>query len=113
MSVDRRTVWPYDEHGEPGAFVYQRYSHPTGTAAEEALGALEGGDALLFSSHRRRDRLRLRARRPGRDRAGGGRYFGTGVTFAQFAPWTEGGQYDQTGPPADADVWVEAPANPF
>ena len=40
MSVDRRTAWPYDEHGEPSAFVYQRYAHPTGTAAEEALGAL-------------------------------------------------------------------------
>ena len=31
--IDRSTVWPYDEHGEPGAFVYQRYAHPTGAAA--------------------------------------------------------------------------------
>src|SRR6478735_5344788 len=48
--IDRSTVWPYDERGEAGQFMYQRYAHPTGAAAEQALGALEGGDALLFGS---------------------------------------------------------------
>ena len=53
-SVDRSTVWLYDEHGKPRDFYYQRYAHPTGAAAEQALGELEGGDALLFSSVPRR-----------------------------------------------------------
>ena len=29
-----------DEHGEPGAFTYQRYAHPKGAAGEDALGEL-------------------------------------------------------------------------
>ncbi|HVV57033.1 MAG TPA: PLP-dependent transferase, partial [Gaiellaceae bacterium] len=49
QSIDRATVWPY-ERGEPGRFYYARYAHPTGAAAEEALGAAEGGDALLYPS---------------------------------------------------------------
>src|SRR5207248_3320455 len=32
--LDRSTTWPYED-GEPGAFYYQRYAHPTGVAAEE------------------------------------------------------------------------------
>ena len=117
MSVDRRTAWPYDEHGEPRAFTYQRYAHPTGVAAEEALGALEGGDALLYSS----GTAAVTACVFALCRAGStialaeGAYFGTGVTFAQFAPWgLRVVEFDQTGaPPPEADVvWVEAPANP-
>ena len=116
-SVDRRTAWPYDAYGEPGEFVYQRYAHPTGAAAEEALGALEGGDALLFSSGTAAVTACVFALcRPGSTIAlAEGAYFGTGVTFAQFAPWgLEVVGFDQTGaPPADADVvWVESPANP-
>jgi cystathionine gamma-synthase len=118
MTVDRRTAWPYDEQGEPGEFVYQRYAHPTGAAAEAALGALEGGDALLFSSGTAAVTACVFALcRPGTTIAlAEGAYFGTGVTFAQFAPWgLNVVEYDQTGaPPADADVvWVEAPANPL
>lgn len=118
MSVDHRTAWPYDASGEPGEFVYQRYAHPTGTAAEEALGALEGGDALLFSSGTAAVTACVFALcRPGSTIAlAEGAYFGTGVTFAQFAPWgLKVVEYDQTGPPpADADVvWLESPANPL
>ena len=118
MSVDRRAAWPYDEQGEPGAFVYQRYAHPTGAAAEEALGALEGGDALLFSSGTAAvTGLRVRAV-PARidDRPGGGRLLRhRGDVRAVRAVGAEVVEYDQTGaPPADADVvWVEAPANPL
>jgi cystathionine gamma-synthase len=118
MTVDRRTAWPYDEQGEPGAFVYQRYAHPTGVAAEEALGALEGGAALLYSSGTAAVTACVFALcRPGSTIAlAQGAYFGTGVTFAQFAPWgLEVVEFDQTGsPPGNADVvWVEAPANPL
>jgi len=115
--IDRSTAWPYDEDGEPAAFVYQRYAHPNGAAAESALGALEGGDALLFSSGTAAVTACVFALcKPGSKLAlAEGAYFGTGVTLSQFAPWgLEVVEYDQTGPPpADADVvWVESPANP-
>jgi cystathionine gamma-synthase len=118
MSLDRRSAWPYDEAGEPGEFVYQRYAHPTGAAAEAKLGALEGGEALLFSSGTAAVTACVFALSgPGSTIAlAEGAYFGTGVTFAQFAPWgLNVVEFDQTGPPpADADVvWVESPANPL
>ena len=116
--IDRATVWPYDEHGEPGEFLYQRYAHPTGAAAERALGRLEGGDALLYASGTSAVTACVFAFcRPGMTVAlAEGAYFGTGVTLAQFAPWgLEVVEFDQTGPPpAGADVlWLEAPANPL
>ena len=117
-TLDRRTVWPYDESGEPGLFIYQRYSHPTGAAAERTLGELEGGDALLYGSGTSAATACVFALcRPGAKVAlAEGAYFGTGVTLAQFEPWgLQVTEYDQTGaPPTDADVlWVEAPANPI
>jgi cystathionine gamma-synthase len=115
--IDRSTVWPYDERGEPGPFTYQRYAHPTGAAAEEALGALERGDALLFGSGTAAVTACVFALcTPGSTIAlAEGAYFGTGVTMRQFAPWgLEVVEFDQTGPPpAQADVvWLESPANP-
>jgi cystathionine gamma-synthase len=117
MQIDRSTAWPYDEHGEPQEFVYQRYAHPTGAAAEAALGVLEGGEALLFGSGTAAVTACVLAFcRPGSTLAlAEGAYFGTGVALGEFAPWgLQVIQFDQTGPPpADADVvLVEAPANP-
>jgi cystathionine gamma-synthase len=118
MSVDRRAAWPYGPDGEPGEFVYQRYAHPTGAAAEAALGELEGGDALLYSSGTAAVTACVFALcRPGSTIAlAQGAYFGTGVIFAQFAPWgLNVVEFDQTGPPpAEADVvWLESPSNPL
>src|SRR5438093_1572600 len=48
--VDRSTIWPYDERGEPGQFYYSRYGSPTVARAEARLGELDGGEALLFPS---------------------------------------------------------------
>ncbi len=116
--LDRSTVWPYDEHGEPREFVYQRYAHPTGAAAERALGRMEGGDALLYASGTSAATACVFAFcRPGMTVAlAEGAYFGTGVTLGQFEPWgLKVVEFDQTGePPAGADVlWLEAPANPL
>jgi cystathionine gamma-synthase len=118
MQVDRSTAWPYDEHGEPREFVYQRQGHPTGAAAERALGELEGGDALLYGSGTSAVTACVLAFcRPGTTVAlAAGAYYGTGVTLAQFHPWgLEVLEFDQTGaPPAGAElVWVESPSNPF
>ncbi|HEX6763401.1 MAG TPA: PLP-dependent transferase [Gaiellaceae bacterium] len=116
-SIDRSTVWRYDEAGQPREFVYQRHAHPTGAAAEAALGALEGGEALLFGSGTAAATACVLAlAKPGTTLAiAAGAYFGTSVAFGEFAPWgLEVVEFDQTGgPPDDADiVWVESPANP-
>ena len=47
--LDRSATWPY-ESGKPGRFSYARADHPTGVACEEAVGALDGGHALLYPS---------------------------------------------------------------
>ena len=116
--LDRATVWPYDEQGRPREFVYQRYAHPTGAAAEAALGELEGGEASLYSSGTAAvTACVLALAHPGTTIAlAAGAYYGTGVALAEFAAWgLEVVEFDQTGdPPPGADiVWVESPANPF
>jgi cystathionine gamma-synthase len=121
MSVDRRTVWPYDERGEPGEFVYSRYAHPTGVEAERQLAALEGapeGQALLFASGSAAvTALVLALLQPGDTIAlAAGAYFGTGVIFDELARWgLRHVEFDQTGPPPpDVElVWLEAPSNPM
>lgn len=118
MQVDRSTVWLYDEHGEPGPFVYQRYAHPTAAEAERRLGALDGGEALVFGSGTSAaTAVVFSFCRPGATVAlAEGAYFGTGVTLRRFEPWgLRVVEYDQTKPPPpEADVvWVEAPANPL
>ncbi|MBW8742599.1 MAG: PLP-dependent transferase [Acidobacteria bacterium] len=117
MTVDRSTIWPYRD-GEAGEFYYQRYAHPTGLAAERALGALEGGRALLFPSGTgAATALVLMLCKPGDTIAlAEGAYFGTRVMFDALGRWGLGvREFDQTGaPPDDADVvWLEAPSNPF
>src|SRR5260221_14034984 len=115
--VDRSTHWPY-ERGEVGAFFYQRYASPTVAAAEAALGALDGGTALLFPSGAgATTALVLTPLQPGDTIAlAAGGYFGTGKTFEALDRWgLRGGEFGQTGPPPeDADlIRLEAPSNPF
>ncbi len=117
-TVDRSTIWPYDERGEPRAFFYQRYGDPTSSEAEARLGELDGGTALLFPSGAgATSALVLSQLKPGDTIAlAAGCYFGTGVTFQAFERWgLRYVEFDQTGPPPDGVqlVWVEAPSNPF
>jgi cystathionine gamma-synthase len=116
VEPDCATIWPYDARGEPGRFSYSRYAHPTGVAAEERLGALEGGEALLYSSGMGAETAVIFAfARPGaRIALAEGAYWGTAVLMRDLARWgLELVEYDQTGAPPAADiVWVEAPANP-
>jgi cystathionine gamma-synthase len=116
-NLDRSTLWPYDEHGEPGEFYYQRYGHPVGAAAERALGKLDGGHALLFPSGAgATTALVLALLEPGATIAlAAGAYFGTGRLFASFERWgLKFVEFDQTGAPPDGVqlIWVEAPSNP-
>ena len=115
--LDRSTIWPF-EGGEPGAFYYQRYAHPTGVAAERALGDLEGGEALLFPSGSGAiTALVLGLLEPGQTIAlAEGCYYGTPLLFEALGRWgLRYVEFDQTGPPPDdVDlIWLEAPSNPF
>jgi cystathionine gamma-synthase len=118
VALDRSTIWPYDERGEPGAFFYARYASPTVSEAEARLGELDGGTALLFPSGAgATTALVLSLLRPGGTIAlAEGCYYGTGVTFASLEPWgLRYVEFDQTGPPPDDVqlVWLEAPSNPY
>jgi cystathionine gamma-synthase len=114
--VDRSTIWPYDESGEPRDFYYSRYGHPTGAAAERELGALEDGDALLYASGMgAATAILLAFARPGtRIALAEGSYFGTSVLLRELDRWgLRFVEFDQRRSPPAADiVWIEAPANP-
>ena len=118
MALDRSTIWPYDEHGEPREFYYSRYGSPTVAEAEARLGELDGGEALLFPSGTgATTALVLSLLKPGDKIAlAEGGYFGTGVTFQALGKWgLEYIEFDQTGAPPEGVqlVWLEAPSNPF
>ena len=110
-------MWPYED-GEVGEFYYQRYSHPTGVAAERVLGELDGGEALLFSSGAgATTAVVLALLEPGATIAvAEGCYYGTPTLFRELERWgLEHVEFDQTGPPPEDVqlVWLEAPSNPF
>jgi cystathionine gamma-synthase len=115
--VDRSTIWPYED-GEPGRFYYARYDHPTGVEAEQALGKLEGGSALLFASGAAASTAAaLGLVGPGKTVAlAEGCYYGTPLLLRELERWgLRVVEFDQRGaPPPGADlVWLEAPSNPF
>src|SRR6266571_662185 len=117
MTVDRSTIWPYRD-GERGPFYYSRDAHPTGVEAERRLSELEGGHALLFASGAGATvALVFAFCKPGETIAiAEGAYYGTTVTFGEFARWgLRYVEFDQTGPPPEGVdlVWLEAPSNPF
>jgi cystathionine gamma-synthase len=117
MAIDRSTIWPY-ENGEPGTYYYSRYANPTVVEAERALGALDGGHALLFPSGTgAATALVLGLLQPGDTIAlAEGCYYGTGVNFRTLEHWgLRTVEFDQTtAPPEDVQlVWLEAPSNPF
>jgi cystathionine gamma-synthase len=116
--LDRSTIWPYDERGDTREFSYQRFGSPTVAAAEEAVGRLDGGTALLFPSGLgATTALVLSLLAPGDTIAlARGGYYGTGVAFAALSSWgLRVVEFDQTGAPPEGVqlVWLEAPSNPF
>ncbi|MET0937880.1 MAG: PLP-dependent transferase [Gaiellaceae bacterium] len=116
-AIDRSTIWPYAD-GRPGEFSYARDGHPTGAAAEAALGELEGGHALLFASGLAAAAgVLLGLLHQGQTVAlADDAYYGVGVLIDDLGRWgLSRVDFDQTGdPPTRADlVWVEAPSNPL
>jgi cystathionine gamma-synthase len=115
--LDRSATWPY-EQGEPGRFSYARADHPTGVACEEALGALDGGHALLYPSGMGAvTTVVLTLLRPGGTIAlAEGAYYGHRVLLDHLRGWgVNVVEFDQTGAPPDGVdlILVEAPANPL
>ena len=115
--LDRSASWPHDG-GEAARYSYARVANPTTEAAEAALGALDGGRALLYPAGMSAvTAVLLTLLRPGATVAlAAGAYYGHGRLLDHLAHWQlRTTEYDQTGaPPADADlVLVEAPANPM
>ena len=116
-AVDRSTIWSYAD-GEPGEFSYIRDSHPTGVAAETALGELEGGHALLFASGMAAAAcVLLGLLREGKTVAiAEDAYYGVGKLIDDLGRWGLGRVdfVQMERPPEAADlVWLEAPSNPF
>ncbi|MBA2358876.1 MAG: PLP-dependent transferase [Actinobacteria bacterium] len=117
MALDRSTIWPYVD-GAAGELYYSRYDHPAGLTAERALGKLDGGRALLYSSGAAASTaLVLGLLEPGQTIAlAGGGYYGTPLLLAELRRFgVEHVEFDQAGrPPEGADlIWLEAPSNPF
>jgi cystathionine gamma-synthase len=115
-SLDRSATWPYRD-GEPGRFSYARDDHPTGAACEHALGALDGGHALLYPSGMGAvTTVLLTLLRPGATVAlAEGAYYGHRKLLDHLSEWVHVVEFDQTGaPPTEADlILLEAPANPL
>jgi cystathionine gamma-synthase len=115
--LDRATIHPYVD-ATPGRFYYQRYAHPVGVEAERVLGALDGGEALLFPSGAgATTALVLGLLEPGaRVAVADGGYWGTvGLLAGELRRWgLEVTTFDQTGaaPPADL-IWLEPCSNPL
>jgi cystathionine gamma-synthase len=117
VALDRSTIWPFAD-GEPGELYYARYDHPSGVAAEQALGELDGGRALLYSSGAAASAaVALSLLEPGQTIAlAQGAYYGTPLLIGELGRWgLRLVEFDQSGPPPDGVdlVWLEAPSNPF
>lgn len=115
--LDRSTSWPYED-GEPGRFSYARDDHPTGVACEEALGALDGGRALLFPSGMGAvTTVLLTMARPGATIAvAEAAYYGHAQLVLHLERWgLRLVEFDQSAPPPDGAnlVLIESPANPI
>jgi cystathionine gamma-synthase len=115
--LQRATIQPYVD-ATPGPFYYQRYAHPVGQEAEQLLGELEGGPALLFpSGSGATTALALGLLEPGAKIAiAQGGYWGTvGLLRETLGRWgLEVELFDQLGPPPPADlVWLEPCSNPM
>ncbi len=117
MVIDRSTTWPYED-GQPARFSYARDDHPSGVAVEETLGALDGGEALLYPSGMGAvTTVLLTLAGPGKTIALAARaYYGHKRLLDHLAHWgVRVIEFEQDGsPPPDADlILVEAPSNPF
>ena len=116
--LDRSATWPYNASGEPGAFSYARAEQPNAVSVERALGALEGGRAIVFPAGMGAVTcVVLTMLRPGSTIAlAEGSYYGHRQLLDHLQPWgIDAVEYDQTGAPPDGVdlILIEAPSNPM
>ena len=117
--LDRSTIWPYEERGEPGESTTSATRIPTGVEAERVLGELEGGHgAALPLRAGATTALVLCAAAAGRhDRPRRGRVLrdGRAPSRSSRAGASATSSSTRPAPPPDGVqlVWLEAPSNPF
>jgi cystathionine gamma-synthase len=98
--------------GDPAGTFYSRIDQPTRQRLEAVLGALDGGEAITYSSGLAAVTAAISVLRPKRVAIGRGGYFGTHGAIDAFVPWgVEKVPLD--APVGDGDViWLETPLNP-
>jgi cystathionine gamma-synthase len=114
--IDRSSASAYHD-GERRQYYYQRHGNPTGDAAEELLGQLDGGHALVFPSGMSAATAAIMGllKSGSRLAVSDDAYYGVarledvlgdwGLRFIAFDPLTE-------PVPAGVDmVWIEAPSS--
>ncbi|HSN15614.1 MAG TPA: PLP-dependent aspartate aminotransferase family protein [Anaeromyxobacteraceae bacterium] len=98
--------------GDPAGTFYSRIDQPTRQRLEAVLGALDGGEAITYSSGLAAVTAAISVLRPKRVAIGRGGYFGTQGAVDAFVPWgVEKVPLD--APVGEGDViWLETPLNP-
>jgi cystathionine gamma-synthase len=98
--------------GDPAGTFYSRIEQPTRARLEAVLGALDGGEAITYSSGLAAVTAAISVLRPKRVAIGRGGYFGTHGAIDAFIPWgVEKVPLD--APVGEGDlVWLETPLNP-
>ncbi len=98
--------------GDQAGTFYSRIDQPTRQRLEAVLGALDGGDAITYSSGLAAVTAAISVLRPKRVAIGRGGYFGTHGAIDAFVPWgVEKVPLD--APVGEGDViWLETPLNP-
>ena len=114
MSIDRSTIWPYED-SKPAPITTRATRTPPSSRRSRRSARYDGGDALLYpSGSAATTALVLGLLKPGDTIAlAEGCYFGTGVNFKTLERWgLHTVEFDQTGPPPQGVqlVWLEAPS---
>jgi cystathionine gamma-synthase len=98
--------------GDPAGTFYSRIDQPTRARLEAVLGALDGGQAVTYSSGLAATTSAVAVLHPRRIAIGRGGYFGTHGAIDAFIPWgVEKIPLDATLAKGDV-VWLETPLNP-
>ena len=100
------------EADNPDGLVYARNAQPTRSRLEAVLGALEGGEAVVYASGQAATTAALLHYRPRRVAMKRGGYHASHHAVAALAPWGVE-EIPLDAPLARGDlVWLETPKNP-
>jgi cystathionine gamma-synthase len=96
----------------PAGLVYSRFEQPTRQRLEAVLGALDGGEAVTYSSGLAATTAAISVLRPRRVAIAPGGYHGCHAAIEAFVPWGLA-KVPLDAPVERGDVvWIETPLNP-